>query len=96
MTLLKRIAKGSAVIFVAIVITAILEYAYQVSMAHFLSPNTFGVLSVALSIFWVSATILTSGVKISMAKFIAEDTNEERVSSYLLNGILFNLKRGKY
>jgi O-antigen/teichoic acid export membrane protein len=54
-------------------------------MAHFLLPNTFGILSVSLSIFWISATILTSGVGISMAKFIAEDTNEERVTSYLLN-----------
>jgi O-antigen/teichoic acid export membrane protein len=96
MTILERIAKGSVVIFIATVITAMLGYAYQVSMTHFLLPNTFGALSVALSIFWISATILTSGVGISMAKFVAEDANEERVSSYLLNGILFNLKRGKY
>ena len=95
MTTFERIAKGSAVIFIATVITAILEYAYQVSMAHFLSPSIFGILSVSLSIFWISAVILTSGVKISMAKFIAEDTNDERVASYLLNRTLFNLKRGE-
>jgi O-antigen/teichoic acid export membrane protein len=68
-----------------------LEYAYQVSMAHFLSPNTFGILSVSLSIFLISATILTSGVGISIAKFVAEGTNDERVSSYLLNGALTEL-----
>ena len=77
MTSLERIAKGSAVMFIAMLTHHILEYAYQVSMAQFLSPNTFGILSVFLAIFWISATILTSGVKISMAKFIAEDT--ERV-----------------
>jgi len=91
MTILERIAKGSAIIFIATVITAILEYVYQVSMARFLSPNIFGILSVSLSIFWISAIILTSGVKISMAKFIAEDTNDGRVSSYLLNGALAQL-----
>ena len=57
-------------------------------MVHFLSPNTFRILNVSLSIFWISAVILTSGVKISMAKFIAEDTDKERVSSYLFNGTL--------
>lgn len=65
MTILERIATGSAVIFVAIVITAMWEYAYQVAMAHFLSPNTFGILCVFLSIFWISTVILTSGVRIS-------------------------------
>ena len=85
MTILERITIGSAVIFVAIVITAILEYAYQVAMAHFLLPSIFGMLSVSLSSFWIISTILTSGVGIPMAKFIAEDTNEERVTSYLLN-----------
>ena len=67
MTIIKRITKGSAVILIASVIVAMLEYTYQVSMAHFLSPDTFGILSVSLSIFWISAIILTSGVKISIA-----------------------------
>ena len=35
MIILERIAKGSAVILFASVIVVILEYAYQVSMAHF-------------------------------------------------------------
>lgn len=91
MTILERIVKGSTVILIASIIVAILEYAYQVSMAHFLSPNTFGILSVSLSVFWISVTILTSGVGISIAKFIAEDTNDERVSSYLFNGALTQL-----
>ena len=89
--MIKRILKGSVVILIASIIVAMLEYSYQVSMAHFLSPNTFGILSVSLSIFLISATILTSGVGISIAKFVAEDTNDERVSSYLLNGILTEL-----
>ena len=83
MTILERIVKGSTVILIASVIVAMLEYAYQVSMAHFLSPSIFGILSVSLSSFWIVSTILTSGVGISMAKFIAEDANDERVSSYL-------------
>ena len=85
MTIIKRIAKGSAVILIASVIVAILEYAYQVSMAHFLSPSIFGILSVSLSSFWIASTILTltSGVGISMAKFIAEDRKEEQVANYL-------------
>jgi len=91
MTILGRIVKGSAVILIATVISAISEYAYQVSMAHFLSPSIFGILSVSLSVFWIATVILTSGVKISMAKFIAEDTNDERVASYLLNGVLTQL-----
>ena len=41
MTILGRIAKGSVVIFIASVIVVILEYAYQVSTAHFLSPESF-------------------------------------------------------
>jgi len=41
--------------------------------------------------FWIAATILTSGVGISIAKFIAEDVNDERVSSYLLNGQIIQL-----
>ena len=73
MTILERIVKGSTVILIASVIVAMLEYAYQVSMAHFLSPSIFGILSVFLSSFWIVSTILTSGVGISMAKFIAED-----------------------
>ena len=35
--------------------------------------------------------ILTFGVGISIAKFIAEDVNDERVSSYLLNGQIIQL-----
>jgi len=46
MTILGRIVKGSAVILIATVISAISEYAYQVSMAHFLLPSIFGILSV--------------------------------------------------
>ncbi|MCK4347236.1 MAG: hypothetical protein KAW47_01335, partial [Thermoplasmatales archaeon] len=48
-------------------------------------------LSVSLSSFWIVSTILTSGVGILMAKFIAEDVNDERVSSYLLNGQIIPL-----
>ena len=85
--MLKSIVKGSFLAGVGVTAASLLEYVYYVSMANMMGPDSFGLLSAALSVMWILVTLLTYSIGLSLAKFISEDENIEGIRTLVFNGL---------
>lgn len=89
--MLKQILRGSVYVGGSTLGALFLEYLYQLFMAHYLSPDDFGLLGVSLAVLGILTIVLTYGVGFSLAKFISEDVEINRVRDYIFNGVLLEL-----
>ena len=85
--MLKKLAKGSVIAGVGVVGGSIIEYAYYIMMAKMLGPTPFGLLSTSLSIMFIMLTLITSGVGLSLAKFISEKEGQHKIKALIYNGL---------
>ncbi len=75
---LRQIAKGGSIIFVGYALLGAFDFFYKVLVARYLSPEDYGVLSLALIVVGVSMTLSCLGFAQAFRKFIPEyNTKEE-------------------
>ncbi|MFB6141985.1 MAG: flippase [Halorientalis sp.] len=103
---LSRILSGSAITFVGSFLNKLISFGGSVFMARLLGDSGYGVVAVALSVYFVTANIATLGIGNGIARnYPQKGTDAERrgvlvsafriglVSSLLLGGLVFFLAR---
>lgn len=77
---LETLAKGAGILFIGSFISKGIMYFYRILVAKQLGPEIYGLLTLGLSVFWISLTItnmgLDGGAKRKISKYIGEGKKE--------------------
>ena len=91
---LKVIARGASLIFIGTFISKVLMYFYRLVVARWLGPSDYGLISIGISVFWLSLGFIklgfTSGIKRRVSHFIGKG-EESKVTTVLWSVLLINI-----
>lgn len=87
---LKLIVKTSAIVFIGLILSKILGYAYRIIIARYYGPEVYGLFSLALTICGLFATIATFGLSDGLTRFIPvyRAKNQSNEIRYIFNKVL--------
>lgn len=91
---LKVLVRGAGISVIGIAVTKIIGYVFQVVVARLLGPEGFGVLSLGLMVFSITATLMMLGIPPGVKRFVAkyrEEGDEKRERGTIVSGFQIGL-----
>ena len=95
--LIKSLFKAVAILTIFAGLTRVLGFLFRVFLSRTLSPELLGVYTIAVSVFLVFATLLNSGLPLTISKFTAEFTtekNNKKIFATVSAGLIISLILG--
>ncbi|MDY6774446.1 MAG: oligosaccharide flippase family protein, partial [Candidatus Nanohaloarchaea archaeon] len=74
---LHSVARGAGVMFIGTMVSKAIMYFYRLVVARWLGPADYGLLSLALSVFWLSVTISHMGVPAGVERYVSDYIGRE-------------------
>lgn len=88
-------SKGSAIFLAVFAITAFLNYAFNVAMGWFFTPEQYGILGVAEAFMALLGLFIASGFPWTVTKFISEkEVNQEKQNAIFKTALILNIALG--
>ena len=89
MNIVQRVAKNTALLFIARLVSALFIFIYMVHAARYLGPRSFGILTFALTFTAIFGIFTDFGLQLLMVREIARD--KSLTSKYLANVSLIKI-----